>query len=953
MKISACYIVKNEAKNIEESINSLANQVDEILVADTGSTDDTVAIAQKLGAVVYSYPWQGDFAAAKNFIMSKATGDWLILLDADEYFTPATRGNLRQLIIENPNPMGYLVEMANVDQDNNNSVMDKFYQLRVVKYQKGLAYRGKIHEELYCNNERMDYNMAYVRPEVLQIYHTGYSKNILKSKAKRNLALLQQEMVNGTIAPEKYRYLHECYAILGNKAEAERYAWLDVEQPRGIGTYSSQCHRYLLSNFADGNMLAQREKRLDLVKKTLKKFPEVPDFYGEYGAILLQWHRYREAVANLQRALELWQDYDGVEPCLLTDKHIESIKGLLTEYQPVAETEKTLRISACVILKNEEKNLPAWLDNAEEYADEIVLVDTGSTDKTLAIAQARGQKYYQYPWQDDFAAARNFTLAQATGDWVVFLDADELLKYPQSLRGLLARCQTRGERKTLSVPFQNVDADNSNIVLNTVNLVRIFPKAVGYRYQGAVHEQLVDALGQVPETLYGDFPLTVVHTGYSGSIIRAKLQRNLRLLDQELATTKTPEKYYFYLADCFFGLGNYQYALDNALLAIQSSYQPRGQQGAMYNMALKAMEELNYPLEDRLAVAQVGQTVVPDIPDVYGWAGLVLAEQKQWVLAVTSLQKALAVQNTRGQQTVLDQSSEFATLCHRVETVLGDCYMALDNTLEARQLYRRVLGDNPWYEQALVSYLSTYEDVLGEEVVQQLESWYGQDLPSQEKLLELLALKGFRNLLLLLRNRWQLPVTNSTMEQWYQRYYAGLGWQDCQVQCQSLLSQQQILFVSLLCSKLDCNQYLLRKEMAMVPEGLAKLVKNYQLEKPIEQEAWDDYWGMLPTVLDMTPETVQKKYLSLLHDLEAVAKFQVAELLWEKNKHQEAMDIYDMIEDKDKVQEPRYWLGCGKILYHNSCYEDALLCFQQASTWGMTSPELAAYETWCREELAQ
>ena len=98
IRISACYIVKNEAENLAKSIKSLKNQVNEIVVVDTGSTDNTIAVAGKLGAKVYSFPWQDDFSQARNFALSKAKGDWLILLDADEYFTAKTAGNIRQVI---------------------------------------------------------------------------------------------------------------------------------------------------------------------------------------------------------------------------------------------------------------------------------------------------------------------------------------------------------------------------------------------------------------------------------------------------------------------------------------------------------------------------------------------------------------------------------------------------------------------------------------------------------------------------------------------------------------------------------------------------------------------------------------------------------------------------------------------------------------------------------------
>ena len=100
LKITACYIVKNEAENLVKSIKSLKKQVNEIVVVDTGSTDNTIVVARKLGAKIYSFPWQDDFSKARNFALSKAKGDWLVLLDADEYFTAKTAGNIRQVILQ-------------------------------------------------------------------------------------------------------------------------------------------------------------------------------------------------------------------------------------------------------------------------------------------------------------------------------------------------------------------------------------------------------------------------------------------------------------------------------------------------------------------------------------------------------------------------------------------------------------------------------------------------------------------------------------------------------------------------------------------------------------------------------------------------------------------------------------------------------------------------------------
>ena len=84
MKISACMIVKNEADNLAKTLPSLSQVVDEIIVVDTGSTDETVAVAEKYGAKVLHFTWCDDFSAARNYSLRYATGDWVMWTDADE-----------------------------------------------------------------------------------------------------------------------------------------------------------------------------------------------------------------------------------------------------------------------------------------------------------------------------------------------------------------------------------------------------------------------------------------------------------------------------------------------------------------------------------------------------------------------------------------------------------------------------------------------------------------------------------------------------------------------------------------------------------------------------------------------------------------------------------------------------------------------------------------------------
>ena len=87
-----------------------------------------------------------------------------------------------------------------------------------------------------------------------------------------------------------------------------------------------------------------------------------------------------------------------------------------------------LKLSACAIMKDEEKNIACWLRNMQQLADEIIVVDTGSVDRTAELAREGGAEVYPFSWCDDLAAAKNFALEQATGDWILFLDAS-IVKY--------------------------------------------------------------------------------------------------------------------------------------------------------------------------------------------------------------------------------------------------------------------------------------------------------------------------------------------------------------------------------------------------------------------------------------------------------------------------------------------------------------------------------------------
>ena len=191
MKLSACVIVKNEVANLPRWLSCMSKVADEMIVVDTGSVDDTVQLARAAGARVYHFEWCNDFAAAKNYAIEQAVGDWILFLDADEYFTDATLKRLRKDIEHyNRDKQAGLIwcRLINIDKDRKNKVVDTMMQARVFRRLDSIRYRGAVHEQLGNSkgNLRMLVNNDW------QIYHTGYSASNFRQKAERNLAMLKE-----------------------------------------------------------------------------------------------------------------------------------------------------------------------------------------------------------------------------------------------------------------------------------------------------------------------------------------------------------------------------------------------------------------------------------------------------------------------------------------------------------------------------------------------------------------------------------------------------------------------------------------------------------------------------------------------------------------------------------------------------------------------------------------
>ena len=192
-----------------------------------------------------------------------------------------------------------------------------------------------------------------------------------------------------------------------------------------------------------------------------------------------------------------------------------------------------LTLSLCMIVRDEEEMLPRCLAAVRDAVDEIIVVDTGSTDRTIEIAESFGAKVIEREWTGSFADARNVSFDAATGDWVMCLDADEVLVADdaQRLREILGRTW----REAFYLVETNFTGELGDGTAVTHNALRVFRNRPEYRFEGRIHEQIAHNLpsGQPERIEITD--VRVEHYGYLGVVRDAKdkSRRNIELLERQ------------------------------------------------------------------------------------------------------------------------------------------------------------------------------------------------------------------------------------------------------------------------------------------------------------------------------------------------------------------------------------------------------------------------------------
>lgn len=276
-RVALVMIVRNEAAHIGRALASLRPHVDDALVLDTGSTDDTVARAEAAGARVAHFQWVDDFAAARNAALDAASADWHVVLDADEWLAGGAEA-LAALRHTAPDHVG-AVRIDSLDDSGTAEQTASSWISRVLPGH--VRYAGRVHEQ--------PQHRLPVRRLPVVLGHDGYMKEALAAKAGRNRALLEREVADRPQDAHAWYQLGKDHDVYGRHAEAlDCFDRAEALLPAGEPA-PGWLHDLAVRSLHALKCLHRHADALLRAEAGLARWAESPDFFFALGDLLLDW----------------------------------------------------------------------------------------------------------------------------------------------------------------------------------------------------------------------------------------------------------------------------------------------------------------------------------------------------------------------------------------------------------------------------------------------------------------------------------------------------------------------------------------------------------------------------------------------------------------------------------------------------------------------------------------
>jgi tetratricopeptide (TPR) repeat protein len=303
-------------------------------------------------------------------------------------------------------------------------------------------------------------------------------------------------------------------------------------QDRLFGQFSFE-RLHLFNNYMGVAYRAKNElpKAEAAFKSALALAPWYSHPYVNLANLYIQKREYNEAEAIIKKGLK---NCSQIQELRILKKNLEN----------------RATISACMIVKDEEELLANCLESIRSWVAEIIVVDTGSTDRTVEIAQSYGAKIYYEPWQGDFSKPRNLSLSKASCDWIFIIDADEEF-VPEDIP-LLRQVTAQEKFRLISITVYNVNRESGEFT-SFLPSYRLFRREAGFYYDGIVHNQL--RYGENEPALRAGIRLKHYGYGLSPEKMKKKIARSKELLEKQLQERPNDAHTHFNYAQLLRGSG--------------------------------------------------------------------------------------------------------------------------------------------------------------------------------------------------------------------------------------------------------------------------------------------------------------------------------------------------------------------------------------------------------------
>lgn len=378
-------------------------------------------------------------------------------------------------------------------------------------------------------------------------------------------------------------------------------------------------------------------------------------------------------------------------------------------------TAESERLSLCMIVRDEAEFLPRCLDSVQGVVDEIILVDTGSTDGTPELARRHGARVFSHPWADDFGTARNRSLELASGDWLLVMDADEAL-HPEDgsrLRTLIK--DATAEAFLLEVVNFFGPEARDRYVIDPV--CRLFRNRPGYRYKGQVHEDIQGVIRNQagPDRLIRT-SVRILHYGYLDAVrqSRGKGRRNQAILHRALGESPDDPDLLYCLGTEELQAGRPRPALDR----FRKAWNLRRDDSGFTPDLIQKIALCHWELGESpqaLEALETGTSLYPDFADLHYLQGQILRASGQPWRAVEAYRRAIAIGEAPARYTALYGAGTFLAH-HGLGRAYEEVYL---HPLAGREYYRS-LRANPRFTPALLDLLRTHKELHGTQAVRRL-----------------------------------------------------------------------------------------------------------------------------------------------------------------------------------------------------------------------------------------